>query len=116
MLKAVFLLPRRKDLTRKEFFDYWRTIHLPLVEKLPGVRRCVVSEVIAAPEGDMPCEAVVELWWDDVEAVRVAIDSAEAKACEESLVHFVDMPRWQVFLAREFDGPTASAGHEDGPR
>ena len=100
MLKAVFLLPRRKDLSRDEFFEFWREKHLALVQALPELRRCVMSEVLAAPEGELPCVAMVELWWDDLDAVRAAIRSPEARACEESLAHFVDLPRWQVFLSR----------------
>ena len=101
MLKAVFLLPRRKDLSKEQFLDFWRSRHLQLVMALPGLRRCVFSEVVAAPEGEPPYDGMAELWWDDLAAVRAAIASPEAKACEESLAHFVDMPRWQVFLARE---------------
>jgi len=104
VLKAVFLLPRRKDLSREEFFDFWRRRHLPLVEALPDLRRCVFSEVVSAPEGDLPWDAMVELWFEDLPSVRAAIASAEARACEESLAHFVDLPRWQVFLSREDTG------------
>jgi uncharacterized protein (TIGR02118 family) len=104
MLKAVFLLPRRKDLSREEFVRFWRDTHVALVRALPGLRRCLFSEVVSAPSGEeLPCDAMVELWWDDLPAVRTAIDSNEARACEESLAHFVDLPRWQVFLAREED-------------
>lgn len=103
MLKAVFLLPRRKDLTREQFFEFWRDTHLPLVWTLPGLRRCVLSEVLAAPDGELPCDAMVELWWDDIASVRAAIASPEARACEESLAQFVDLPHWQVFLSREVD-------------
>ena len=101
MLKAVFLLPRRKDLTKEQFLEFWRSRHLQLVLSLPALRRCVFSEVVAGPEGELPYEAMVELWWDDLAAVRAAIASPEAKACEESLAHFVDLPHWHVFLSLE---------------
>jgi uncharacterized protein (TIGR02118 family) len=97
------MLPRRQDLSHEEFLDFWRSVHLPLTMALPGLRRCVMSEVVAAPGGELPCDAMVELWWDTIEAVRDAIGSPQARACEQSLEHFVDLPRWKVFLSRELD-------------
>src|SRR5439155_22324085 len=96
-----FLLPRRSDLTREQFFDFSRKKHLPLVMALPGLRRCVISEVVAAPEGDLPCDAMVECWWDDLPAVREMTRCQVARACEASLAQFVDLPKWSVFLTRE---------------
>jgi uncharacterized protein (TIGR02118 family) len=100
MLKAVFLLPRRGDLSHDEFLEFWQSTHADLVRALPGLRRCVFSEAIAGPGLEM-YDGMVEIWWDHVEAVREAIRSPEGRACEESLAHFVDLPRWQVFLSRE---------------
>jgi uncharacterized protein (TIGR02118 family) len=110
MVKAVFLLPRRADLTHDEFIEHYWKHHDHLVRALPGIRRCVFSEAITAPDGQLPCDAMVEIWWDSVESVRAAVNSAESRACEESLANFVDLPNWQVFLSREAEGVKPDGG------
>lgn len=43
MIKVIVLLPRRDGVSREEFARYYREQHLPLVAKLPGLRRLVVN-------------------------------------------------------------------------
>ena len=61
MVKAIGLLPRREDMRCEEFEGYAREQHLPVVTKLPGLRRLVVSRVLPDPNGPPPAyEAVAE--------------------------------------------------------
>jgi uncharacterized protein (TIGR02118 family) len=66
MLKVIVLLRRREGLSREEFERYWRERHLPLVARIPGLRRLVLNRVLPDPGGSPPSfDAVVEDWFDD---------------------------------------------------
>ena len=62
MVKVIVLLPRRGDMSREDFQQYLRETHLPLVTKLPGLRRLVVNWVLPDPNEPPPAyDAVSEL-------------------------------------------------------
>jgi len=49
MIKLVLLFKKREDLTTEAFIRYWRDVHVPLVLRVPDIKRYVVSSVIGAP-------------------------------------------------------------------
>ena len=49
MIKVVVLLPRRNDVSREDFQRYLRETHLPLVARIPGMRRLVINWVLPDP-------------------------------------------------------------------
>lgn len=53
--------------------------HVPLVSKMPGVRRFVLSHPRALGPGDAPY-LVAELWFDDADALKAARRSPEGAA------------------------------------
>lgn len=60
-----------------EGFDaHYRDVHVPLASKLPGLRRFTASHPRALGGGDAPY-LVAELWFDDVDAMKAALRSAE---------------------------------------
>jgi uncharacterized protein (TIGR02118 family) len=76
MTKVIVLLPRRADLSREEFRRHLEEEHLPLVQRLPGLRRLAVNEVMPGPDGAQPAyDAVAEDWFDSPEAVQAALAS-----------------------------------------
>ena len=48
MVKVIVLLPRRTDMSPEAFGQHLRETHLPLVTKLPGLRRLVVNGELGA--------------------------------------------------------------------
>jgi uncharacterized protein (TIGR02118 family) len=78
MLKIAFFLKRRPELTRPDFFAWWLDEHRSLVEKLPGLRRYVISLEAAGEDGSL--DGLAELWFDDLAAAEAAFASAEGKA------------------------------------
>ena len=50
-MKVIVLLPRRADMSQEAFGQHLRETHLPLVTKLPGLRRLVVNWVLPDPNG-----------------------------------------------------------------
>jgi uncharacterized protein (TIGR02118 family) len=117
MIKIVFCLRRRSDLTREEFQAYWLTRHAPLVQahaEALGIRRYVqvhsvddaISTAIAGPRhSPEPYDGVAELWLDSLEALAAAGSSGAGRAASAALLEderrFIDLERSPLFLADE---------------
>jgi uncharacterized protein (TIGR02118 family) len=126
MIKLVFALRRRSDLTREEFQRYWREEHGPLVRsyaEVLGIRRYVQVHTLpdevhaplrasrAAPEA---YDGVAELWYDGLEALGAAVATDEGRAAALALLEderrFIDHARSPLWLAEEHPvvGPDAT--------
>lgn len=102
VVKAVVLLPRRSDMSRENFERYMRATHLPLVAQMPGMRRLVVNWVLRDPNGPEPAyDAVAEDWFDDAQAMGVALASSEGKAVIDDAPNFLDMSRFGLLVTDE---------------
>lgn len=53
-VRTIALLGRAKGMTFAEFDSYWRDVHAPLAQKVPGVTRYVQRHVIPNPETGEP--------------------------------------------------------------
>jgi uncharacterized protein (TIGR02118 family) len=88
MIKSLSLLTRKSELSQEEFRRIWESEHAPLVHAVPQVRRYVLSFVLEEPtRPDVPTQAmnvdaVAELWYDDVAALKAAAASREMKAVQ----------------------------------
>jgi uncharacterized protein (TIGR02118 family) len=117
MIKIVFCLRRRPELSREEFQTYWRTTHAPLVRShgdALGIRRYVqvhsiddaISTAVAgsrhSPE---PFDGVAELWLDSLDALVAAGSSDAGRAAAAALLEderrFIDLEHSPLFLAEE---------------
>lgn len=103
MIKLVYCFARRADLSVEEFSRYWRDAHGPLGTRIPGLRRFVQSVAIHDPRDVQPptFDGMVELWFDDIEAVLKARSSAEWQASTADEDHFIDRSRTAYFLSQE---------------
>ena len=124
MIKLVFALRRRSDLTREEFQRYWRETHAPLVHshaEVLGIRRYVQVHTVpdelhaplrasrGAPEA---YDGVAELWFDSLDAIGAGVATAEGQAASRALLEderrFIDHAASPLWLAEEHpvvDGP-----------
>jgi len=117
MVKLIFCLHRRPDLTEAEFHRYWRDEHGPLVARhaaVLGIRRyaqlhrapealnAVLARSRSAPEA---FDGVAELWFDDADALAeaAATDAGRAAAAELAAdeQRFIDHSRSPLFVAEE---------------
>ena len=86
MIKSLSLLTRKSAMSRQEFRRIWVGEHAPLVLAVPQVRRYILSFVLDEPtRPDVPTQAmsvdaVAELWYDDMAALRAAAASPEMKS------------------------------------
>ncbi|TMK41838.1 MAG: EthD family reductase [Actinobacteria bacterium] len=120
MVKLVFTLRRREDMTREEFQRYWREQHAPLVRRHAGalrIQRYVqvhardtdLDEAVAAPRGSEPryYDGVAELWWDSLEDLVAAYSSEAGQAAGAELLEderrFIDLPRSPLWLGEEHE-------------
>jgi len=109
MVKVVLLLYRRGDMTVDEFRQYWHATHRPLVERLPGLRRLVLNDVLPSYDGTAPaCDGIAEDWFDSVEAMQAAFSSPEGQAIAADVVNFLDLSRFQVLMVAEQEVPLAA--------
>lgn len=54
IVRTVALLGRKPGMTFQEFDTYWREVHAPLAEKVPGVIRYIQRHVVPNPETGEP--------------------------------------------------------------
>jgi len=117
MIKLVFALRRRPELTLEEFQTYWRETHAPLVAEraevlkirryvqvhtrdLAGLHGAFRRRNGGAPE---PYDGVAELWFDSIDDLG-GDDPAARKAQQELLedeANFIDLPNSPMWIADE---------------
>ncbi len=103
MIKLVYCISKKPGLSDQEFFDYWHNVHAPIGARIPGVRRFVQSRRLTVP-GDRhqpDFDGLVELWFDDMDALLAARQSAEWKASTEDEANFIDHSRVAYFVTEE---------------
>jgi uncharacterized protein (TIGR02118 family) len=120
MIKLVFSLRRRPDLSREEFQAYWRDQHAPIVARhaeVLRIRRYVqtharASEVAAAQSaarGSEPdaYDGQAELWWDSLDDLVAASSTPEGIAAGVELLEderkFIDLANSPLWLAEEHE-------------
>jgi uncharacterized protein (TIGR02118 family) len=71
------------------FDEYYLNTHVPIVERMPGIRRFEVAVVKAVRGGgDPPYHIVSEIWYDDEEALAAASASPEGQAAGADVANF----------------------------
>jgi len=105
MIKLVYCITRRGDLSPDEFLRYWRDVHGPIGAKIPGVKRLVQSRAVDVPgdprRGDF--DGMVELWFDSIEALLRARSSEEWRKSTEDEVNFIDHSKVAYFVTEEHE-------------
>lgn len=118
MIKMIFCLRRRAELSPAEFQSYWRERHAPLVAEvapLLRIRRYVQSHSFNDPQlaGPVaargatvpPYDGVAELYWDSVDDLVAVNDSREAREAGRRLLEderaFIDLSQSPLFWVRE---------------
>jgi uncharacterized protein (TIGR02118 family) len=118
MIKIMFLLVKREDMTEQQFHRYWLQQHSPLVDARSddmGMRRYVQSHLIPSPMTSAlelarawapnPFNGVAEVWWDSEEAMAAAFATPRGADAGEKLAEdekqFLDH-RTLVLMTREY--------------
>ncbi len=105
MIKRLGLLKKRPDLDVEAFRRYWLEVHAPLIAAMPGVRAYRQNHTVGsgpdvgAPLTEEPIDGVVEIWFDDEDAMKRAYASPEGERVLADIPNFID--RLTVFVMRE---------------
>ena len=63
------------------FDEHYASTHVPLVEKIPNLRRFEAGKVLGTPDGGAPpFYYLAELWFDDGAALESSFGSPEGQA------------------------------------
>jgi uncharacterized protein (TIGR02118 family) len=117
MIKLVYVVQARDDVTPEEFHRYWLEEHGPLVASVAEdirARKYVQSHTIETPlnqalvesRGMAPIhQGITEVWWDNMEDLEAAVATAEGAAAAARLVEdeakFIDFSRSTIFITEE---------------
>jgi uncharacterized protein (TIGR02118 family) len=78
----------KKPADVQAFEQHFSTVHLRLVEHLPGIVKTELSRCFGGPAGEPPYYLVFEAYFDDREALEAALQSPENRAADHDLVSF----------------------------
>ena len=108
MIKVIVLLPKRGDMSSEDFRRYVDETHLPLVTRLPGLRRLLINHAHPNPDGTAPpYHGVGEDWFENPEAMQAAFAGPEGQAVMADTGNFADVARMQVLVVDEVEVPLA---------
>jgi hypothetical protein len=117
MIKLVYCLARKPDITAEAFHSYWLQRHAPKVAERQQALRAVryiqshtvepaLNELLRQSRGlEPPYQGITEVWWESVDELRAALSTVDgARAMQELLedeATFIDFGRSRVFLTEE---------------
>jgi len=79
MFKVLFFARKHPSMTMEQFKEYTLETHVPLVEKIPGLRGYVQNFAVSDESADAPpYDTVVELLFDSREDYEAGMNSDEA--------------------------------------
>jgi uncharacterized protein (TIGR02118 family) len=117
MVKLVYCIRRREDVSPEEFRTYWLEQHGPLVDSVAaaiGAVRYVQSHTVA-PElnellrasrgSDEPYDGITEVWWESLADLEARLQTPESQEAQRRLLEdestFIDFARSRVFMTEE---------------
>ena len=86
MIKLIALYQKPAD--AQAFEEHYAHVHLPLLEKIPGLRKTELSRITGSPRGEAPFYMMYEMYFDDMDAYNRAMASEENKAAGRDLMSF----------------------------
>jgi uncharacterized protein (TIGR02118 family) len=86
MVKLIALYKKPADV--EAFEQHYTQIHIPLIEKIPGIRKTEWSRITASPTGEAPYYMIYEMYFDNMDAYKMAMKSEENKAAGKDLMSF----------------------------
>ena len=93
-VRTVALLGRKPGMTFQEFDSYWRDVHAPLAEKVPGVVRYIQRHIVPNPETGEPdngfgIDGLVLLDYESAEAMEAGWASEAGQRALDDVPNFL---------------------------
>jgi uncharacterized protein (TIGR02118 family) len=94
MIAAISMMRRRADISLDQFRRHWLDPHGVMTAELPGVRYYIQSHCLDAPgtnalAKELAIEGFPQLWFDSMEARRIAYTSPRIAECNIDSEQFV---------------------------
>ena len=86
MVKLVVLYKKPED--PKAFDERYFGQHMPIANKMPGVRKVEISKITGTPMGESEYYLLTELYFDTMEALKESMGSPEGKATAKDVMSF----------------------------
>ena len=117
MVKLVYCLRKKEEVSQEEFHRYWREEHGPLVTSFTkniDAVKYVQSHTIDTPINQgliesrglaAPYDGITEVWWRNEGALAAAMATDEGAAAFQALLNdesgFIDFSQSRVFITKE---------------
>jgi uncharacterized protein (TIGR02118 family) len=96
-LTILFRIPDPNAPSSEETFEANYVKNLALMEQLPGIRRRQANVVLGNPAGRSPYARMLELYFDDFEALDQALTSPQGRAAGQDLLTFMGKDAELIF-------------------
>lgn len=105
MIKLVYCITRKKGMPIEVFRDYWKNVHAPIGAAIPGIRKFVQSHTIQIEGDKSPADfdGMVELWFDNEQALLAARQSPEWQRSSADESNFIDHNHVAYFITEEHE-------------
>lgn len=88
------------------FRSHQTEVHIPMVRKIPGLRRYIVAFHPPAEDGSAQAHALAaHLFFDSAEAFQAAMQSAEAQEAIADQPNINDIPKTVMLMGDAHDFP-----------
>ncbi len=117
MVKLVYCLRKKAEVSQEEFHRYWREDHGPLVTSFTqkiGAIKYVQSHTIDTPINQglidsrglaAPYDGITEVWWRSEAELATAMGTEEGETAFQALLNdesgFIDFSQSRVFITKE---------------
>ena len=103
MIKLVYCITKKPNLSDAEFFHHWKNIHGPIGTRIPRLRKLVQSHRITIPGDKHPptYDGIAELWFDTIEDLLAARQSPEWQASTNDEPNFIDHTKVAYVVTEE---------------
>jgi uncharacterized protein (TIGR02118 family) len=117
MVKIVYILHRRDDVSPQDFYAYWKDNHGPLVQSFARAIRAAryvqshtldtpLNDAFQSSRGMLPPEAgITEVWWNSLDDLQAGFASEAGQKAARALIEdeakFIDLAQSRCFLTEE---------------
>ena len=118
MVKLVYCIRKRADMSVEAFRKYWLEVHGPLIRELGGTLRATryvqshtiepaINDAIMKTRGlALPYDGIAELWWENGASFQsIFADTPTLQAMHKRIIEdesrFIDFSQSRAFLTEE---------------
>ena len=104
MIKIVYLVTKRSELSDAQFVEHWTTTHAALAQHMPGLRAYSINLPSPEQRGRRPLDGYAMLKFDDWAAAKAAWQTAAGKATAQDGTRFMASARALIVDERKVVG------------